>query len=80
MMLIYDLTYEQLVDFLLENNHKKFRAEQIWTWLYKQKVETFSEMANLPLDLINLLEKHFVLKALELVLKHQSADGTLKCL
>lgn len=80
MMLIYDLTYEQLVNFLLENNHKKFRAEQIWTWLYKQKVEAFSEMANLPTDLIDLLEKHFVLKALELVLKHQSADGTLKCL
>jgi len=80
MMLIYDLTYEQLVEYLLEHNHKKFRAEQIWTWLYKQKVSQFDEMANLPSDLLDLLKANFSLKALELVLKHQSEDGTLKCL
>ncbi|MBN2299784.1 MAG: 23S rRNA (adenine(2503)-C(2))-methyltransferase RlmN [Acholeplasmataceae bacterium] len=79
-MLIYDLTYEELVTFLLENNQKKFRAEQIWQWLYKQKVRSFQEMGNLPTDLINLLEDSFKIQALELVLKHESQDGTLKCL
>ncbi len=80
MMLIYDLTYEELVTFILENSHKKFRAEQIWQWLYKQKVRSFQEMANLPAELIELLEKSFKIQALELVLKHESKDGTLKCL
>ncbi|MFH2117971.1 MAG: 23S rRNA (adenine(2503)-C(2))-methyltransferase RlmN [Bacillota bacterium] len=79
-MLIYDLTYEELIDFLLEHNHKKFRADQIWNWLYKQKVSSFKEMSNLPDDLTELLESHFKLRALELVLKHVSHDGTLKCL
>ncbi len=79
-MLIYDLTHEELVEFLLENNQKKFRADQIWNWLYKQKISSFREMTNLSEELIELLEANFKLQALELVLKHTSQDGTLKCL
>ena len=79
-MLIYDLTHEELVDFLLKNNQKKFRADQIWNWLYKQKVSSFKEMKNLSDDLIDLLEANYKIQALELVLKHTSQDGTLKCL
>ncbi|MCF7930702.1 MAG: 23S rRNA (adenine(2503)-C(2))-methyltransferase RlmN [Acholeplasmataceae bacterium] len=79
-MLIYDLTFEELVEFLLENNQKKFRADQIWNWLYKQKITSFSEMTNLSEELIQLLETNFKIQALELVLKHTSQDGTLKCL
>ncbi len=79
-MLIYDLTHEELVTFLLENNQKKFRADQIWQWLYRQKVTSFQEMANLPSEVVDLLEKNFKIQALELVLKHVSNDGTLKCL
>jgi 23S rRNA (adenine2503-C2)-methyltransferase len=79
-MLIYNLTHEELVQFLLENNHKKYRADQIWHWLYQQKVQSFKEMNNLPDDLVRLLEDNFKIQALELVLKHISADGTIKAL
>ncbi len=79
-MLIYDLTFDELVSFLKENDFKKYRAEQVWHWLYKQKVSSFEDMKNLPKDLIKLLSEHFKLKAMELVLQHTSVDGTLKCL
>ncbi len=79
-MLIYDLTLEELVSFLKENNFKKYRAEQVWHWLYKQKVSSFEEMNNLPNDLIKLLNDNFKINALELVIKHTSVDGTMKCL
>jgi len=79
-MLIYNLTYEELVDFLSKNSHKKFRADQIWNWLYKQKVATFREMTNLPEELLVLLEETYKIQALELVLKHTSTDGTIKAL
>ncbi len=79
-MLIYNLTHEELVQFLLEHGQKKYRADQIWSWLYKQKVVSFDEMNNLPEDLINLLKENFTIQALELVLKHISADGTMKAL
>ncbi len=79
-MLIYNLTYDELVQYLKDRDIKKYRAAQIWHWLYKQKVQSFQEMNNLPADLILHLEEAFSLKALELVLKHTSSDGTMKCL
>jgi 23S rRNA (adenine2503-C2)-methyltransferase len=80
MTLIYDLTYEALTSFIIEQGYKAFRAKQIWQFLYRQKVETFEEMHNLPEDLIALLNQNFKLKALEFVLKHESNDGTVKVL
>lgn len=79
-MLIYDVTHEQLIEFVENNGHKKFRAGQIWHWLYKQKVSSFAEMNNIPQELITLLEESFEIAALELVMKHISNDGTIKCL
>lgn len=32
---IYGLTYEQLQSWLMEHGEKRFRAEQVWNWLYK---------------------------------------------
>ena len=58
-MLIYDLTFEELVRFLEEKGYKKYRASQIWHWLYKQKASAFSEMNNIPQEIITLLESHF---------------------
>lgn len=79
-MLIYDLTFEELVAFLNEHGFKKYRADQVWHWLYKQKINAFEEMNNIPQDVIDLLNQSFVLKPLELVMKHVSADGTIKAL
>lgn len=79
-MLIYDVTKEELIEFLKAHDYKKYRAEQVWHWLYKQKITAFNEMHNMPNDLIELLEQNYSLKALELVIKHKSQDGTLKCL
>jgi 23S rRNA (adenine2503-C2)-methyltransferase len=80
MKLIYDLTYEELTEFILEHGYKAFRAKQVWQFLYQQKVSSFDEMHNLPSDLVELLHHNFKLKALEFVLKHTSNDGTVKVL
>ena len=65
---------------MVDNNQKPFRADQVWQFVYKKKVDSFQDMSNLPSDLIELLENAFSFKALDLVVKHQSQDGTLKCL
>jgi 23S rRNA (adenine2503-C2)-methyltransferase len=77
---IYGLTYEQLTAWLIEHGHKKFRASQVWDWLYVKRVKDFSEMKNVNKEVIQLLEDHFVLQSLELNLKQESADGTIKFL
>ena len=38
---IYGLTFEQLTSWLLEHGHKKFRATQVWDWLYRSGSRIF---------------------------------------
>lgn len=65
---IYAFSQANLVDWILENGEKKFRATQIWEWLYRSRVQSFAEMTNLPKSLIEKLEEHFVVNPL----KHQN--------
>ena len=77
---IYGLTMEQLTNWLLEQGQKRYRAEQIWDWLYKKRVTSFSDMKNINKDCLQLLEEHFVMQTLEQSVKQESADGTIKFL
>ncbi|MCM3757574.1 23S rRNA (adenine(2503)-C(2))-methyltransferase RlmN [Sporosarcina aquimarina] len=78
--LIYGLTFEQLTDWLIENGQKKYRAVQVWDWLYKKRVTQFSDMKNLNSDCLELLEENFVIQSLEQSVKQESEDGTIKFL
>ena len=60
-MNIYDLTFKELENYFLENNEKKFRASQVFEWLYKKRVTSFSEMSNLSKDLIEKLSNDFTI-------------------
>ncbi|MEW9675600.1 23S rRNA (adenine(2503)-C(2))-methyltransferase RlmN [Lentibacillus sp. L22] len=77
---IYGLTYDQLTAWLVEQGQRKFRAQQVWNWLYKKRVTQFSEMKNVNKDCIALLEENFVLHTLEEEIRQESADGTKKFL
>jgi 23S rRNA (adenine2503-C2)-methyltransferase len=45
---LYDLTYDQLVEMLSGWGEPRFRADQIWHWLYNSLVGDFEAMDNLP--------------------------------
>jgi 23S rRNA (adenine2503-C2)-methyltransferase len=77
---IYGLTPEQLSDWLSEHGQKRFRAEQIWDWLYTKRVTNFSDMKNINKECIEQLEEQFVIQTLEQTVKQESADGTIKFL
>ncbi len=77
---IYGLTFDQLVEWLLEYGHKKFRASQVWDWLYRKRVTDFSEMIDVNSDCIRLLADHFVIQTLNEHIKQESSDGTVKFL
>src|SRR6185437_9080101 len=77
---IYGLTIEQLTEWLLGQGQKKFRAAQIWDWLYKKRVTNFADMKNINKDLIELMEANFAIQTLEQSVKQESADGTIKFL
>ncbi|MCD5322238.1 MULTISPECIES: 23S rRNA (adenine(2503)-C(2))-methyltransferase RlmN [Pontibacillus] len=77
---IYGLTFDQLTDWILEHGEKKFRAKQVWDWLYQKRVTEFSQMKNVNQSLIDLLDEHFTLGTLAEEIKQESQDGTIKFL
>jgi len=78
--LIYDLTYKELEEWALANGETKFRAGQIFDWLYVKRVSSFEEMTNLSKALREKLEKNFRMHALKEAMKQVSSDGTIKFL
>src|SRR6185312_5017017 len=77
---IYGLTIEQLTEWLVDQGQKKFRAAQIWDWLYKKRVTNFADMKNINQECIDLLDANYVLRTLEQTVKQESEDGTIKFL
>lgn len=59
---------------------KKFRAEQIFKWLFVEKVKSFDEMTNLSLNLREKLEQNYEICNFSIVRKLVSKDGTIKYL
>ena len=77
---IYDLTQAELTDWFIEQGDQKFRAKQVWDWLYVKRVNDFSEMTNLNKQTRERLNSHFTIQALEEEIKQVSKDGTIKLL
>lgn len=58
-MNIYDMTLENLENYFLNINEKKYRASQVFSWLYEKRVKSFEEMTNLGKELLERLKKDF---------------------
>ncbi len=56
---IKDYHLEKLKQELKEMKEKPFRAEQIFKWLYDEKVQAFDEMTNLSLELREKLKTNY---------------------
>lgn len=77
---IYSMELEALKDWLTEHNEKAFRANQIFEWLYKQRVTSFEDMTNLSKNLRLLLQENFTITTLNTLIQQTSNDGTIKFL
>lgn len=77
---IKDYDLNELTKELENIGEKKFRAEQIFRWLYVEKVKSFDEMTNLSLELRNKLKENFEICNFKILRKLVSKDGTIKYL
>ena len=77
---IYDYNLQDLENYVESIGLKKFKAKQIYKWLYKKRVDSFDVMTDLSKDLINHLEENFIIDNLSIVTKQVSSDGTTKFL
>ena len=64
---IYDYTYEMLEEYFVENNEKKFKVQQIYDWLYKKKVTSFFDMANIKKELRDKLSNDILFDMIKIV-------------
>lgn len=58
-MNIYDLSLSDLENYFVSLGEKKYRALQVFSWLYEKRVTSFDEMTNLSSDIIGKLKEDF---------------------
>ncbi|MBP3217035.1 MAG: 23S rRNA (adenine(2503)-C(2))-methyltransferase RlmN [Lachnospiraceae bacterium] len=75
------MTIGELKSELKEAGFPAFRADQLYRWLHVQIVRSYDEMTNLPRNLIQYLEEHYILSGARMADRQISAlDGTQKFL
>ena len=77
---IFTLNLDDLYDVINTFGEKPFRAKQLYDWLHKRPISSYSEITNLPKSLLNNLEKTYPLSSLEVLNRQRSIDGTEKFL
>ena len=77
---IKDYNIDELKEELKNIGEKPFRAEQIFKWLYVDKVKTFDEMTNLSMELREKLKSIYTMCNYKIIKKQESSDGTKKYL
>ncbi|GAB7028302.1 dual-specificity RNA methyltransferase RlmN [Geotalea toluenoxydans] len=77
---IKNFTLSQLEAHITGQGKERFRARQIFKWLYQQNTTSFAQMTNLSKDFRAELEKTARISNLEAEVVESSADGTKKYL
>ena len=62
----------------MEMGEKKFRAKQVWEWLWKNGATSFEEMTNLSKATRYYLDDHFEIRHIVEDIRQESSDGTIK--
>lgn len=75
---IRHLTLAELEDYFAEKGEKKFRAKQVYDWIWLKQAPSLEAMTNLSKELRHQLSEDFTFPALTIDATQYSADGTIK--
>jgi len=75
---IRQLSQSDLQELFLGMGEKKFRAKQVYEWLWQKSAHSFEEMTNLSKALREKLDQQFTINAIQLDKAQHSLDGTIK--
>lgn len=64
---IYGETHQQLEQYFLDLGEKKFKATQVFEWLYEKRVSSFEEMSNVKKNVIQSLQQDYVMEPLKIM-------------
>lgn len=74
MLNIYGLTRKQLEDYFESIGEKKFKAQQVYEWLYQKKESNFDNFSNIKKDVIEKLKNDFTNNKIKIIRKQSSTD------
>ena len=80
MKVLSGLSQSEIEEFLEPFNVSKFRARQIYQWIYAKYASSFDEMTDLAKTLREELAKSAVIPMAKIAKKQVSSDGTVKYL
>lgn len=75
---IRKLSQSDLEEWFKAMNQQRFRAKQVYEWLWKKGAHSFEEMTNLSKSLRAVLNEHFIINAIREDKVQRSEDGTIK--
>ncbi len=75
---IRSLSQEELIEAIELLGEKKYRAKQIWEWLWKKGANSFEKMTSLSVDFRQKLKDSFEFKSIEIDQMVKSEDKTTK--
>lgn len=73
-MSIYDLTIEELSEYFLQNNDKKFYATEVFSWFYNKKITSFDDASNIKKEVRERLKKDFIISNIDIVAVEKAKD------
>lgn len=71
---IYNLSLEDLEEYFVSKNLKKFKGSQVFDWLYRKRITSFDEMTNIKKEIIEMLKKDFELKTISISKVERDTD------
>ena len=75
---IRHLSLEEITDFFESMGEKKFRAKQVYEWLWNKSLKNFDDMSNISKETREMLKANFIINHIHVDLMQHSADGTIK--
>jgi len=77
---LLDFDLHGLQAFCESLGEKRFRAQQLFRWIHQKGESDFDRMTDLAVGFRHKLKQHALIKGLDKISEHTSADGTIKWL
>ena len=71
---IYDLTKKDMEDYFISIGSKKFHANQLFSWLYEKRINSYSEITDIRKDTLDLIERDYSIDKLKVVDVQEDVD------
>ena len=71
MQSIFSITRKKLEEYFINIGEKKFKATQVFEWIYRKGVRSFDDMSNISKDTIEKIKEDFNFNFLKIIRKQE---------